>query len=261
MPPLSFQAPPPRRLAVRRHFKPNGPTALSPHSGSRAVSQFAALVESATMHSFAAHSLRRSPDVNLAAITVCLPITWPVPLMEWRPDGLSLWEHFDRGARDFDSCSRCANLHRKAGVLDPGRYSHPVRSWPGICWRWSSRATGSWRPAVRLAVFRARRFGGQDPHARAGGRWYRAATTGSAIFWVLRCALFALEYVFLAAITWRQPDTSRLIGSACWNALFAQPTVSRDRMRVGIEAAPLGRLLVSRIVAGNDRARALTGIG
>ena len=54
MPPLSFQAPPPRRLAVRRHFKPNGPTALSPHSGSRAVSQFAALVESATMHSLAA---------------------------------------------------------------------------------------------------------------------------------------------------------------------------------------------------------------
>src|ERR1700722_10949798 len=43
MPPLSFQAPPPRRLAVRRHFKPNGPRALSPHSGSRAVSQFAAL--------------------------------------------------------------------------------------------------------------------------------------------------------------------------------------------------------------------------
>src|SRR5258708_1893229 len=37
MPPLSFQAPPPRRLAVRRHFKPNGPTALSPHSGSRAA--------------------------------------------------------------------------------------------------------------------------------------------------------------------------------------------------------------------------------
>src|SRR5260370_25790531 len=68
MPPLSFQAPPPRRLAVRRHFKPNGPTALSPHSGSRAVSQFAALVERATMHSFAAHSLRRSPDGSLAAI-------------------------------------------------------------------------------------------------------------------------------------------------------------------------------------------------
>ena len=65
-----------RRLPVR-HFKPNGPTALSPHSGSRAVSQFAALVESATMHSFAAHSLRRSPDGSLAAITVCLPITWP----------------------------------------------------------------------------------------------------------------------------------------------------------------------------------------
>src|ERR1700720_4266878 len=80
MPPLSFQAPPPRRLAVRRHFKPKGPTALSPHSGSRAVSQFAALVESATMHSFAAHSLRRSPDGSLAAVTVCLPITWPVPL-------------------------------------------------------------------------------------------------------------------------------------------------------------------------------------
>jgi hypothetical protein len=37
-----------------------------------------------------------------------------------------------------------------------------------------------------------------------------------------------------------------------------QPSVSRDRIRVGIEAAPLGRLLVSRIVAGNDRARALT---
>ena len=73
MPPLLFQAPPPRRLAVRRHFKPNGPTALSPHSGSRAVSQFAALVESATMHSFAAHSLRQSPDGSLAAITVCLP--------------------------------------------------------------------------------------------------------------------------------------------------------------------------------------------
>src|SRR5712671_907921 len=87
MPPLSFQAPPPRRLAVRRHFKPNGPTALSPHSGSRAVSQFAALVESATMHSFAAHSLRRSPDGSLAAVTVCLPITWPVPLWDrhwWR---------------------------------------------------------------------------------------------------------------------------------------------------------------------------------
>src|SRR5260370_32321231 len=33
MPPLSFQAPPPRRLAVRRHFKPNGPTALSPIRG------------------------------------------------------------------------------------------------------------------------------------------------------------------------------------------------------------------------------------
>jgi len=32
-------------------------------------------------------------------------------------------------------------------------------------------------------------------------------------------------------------------------------------MRIGIEPAPLGRLLVSRIVAGNDRARALTGIG
>jgi hypothetical protein len=52
-----------------------------------------------------------------------------------------------------------------------------------------------------------------------------------------------------------------LIGSARYNALFAQPSVSRDRIRVGIEAAPLGRLLVSRIVTGNDRARALTGIG
>jgi hypothetical protein len=40
-----------------------------------------------------------------------------------------------------------------------------------------------------------------------------------------------------------------------------QPSVSRDRIRVGMEAAPLGRLLVSRIVAGNDRARALTRIG
>jgi hypothetical protein len=40
-----------------------------------------------------------------------------------------------------------------------------------------------------------------------------------------------------------------------------QPSISRDRMRVGIEAARSGRLLVSRIVAGNDRARALTGIG
>jgi len=28
-----------------------------------------------------------------------------------------------------------------------------------------------------------------------------------------------------------------------------------------MEAAPLGRLLVSRIVAGNDRARALTRVG
>ena len=74
-----------RRLAVRRHFKPNGPTALSPHSGSRAVSQLAALVESATMHSLAAHSLRRSPDGSLAAITVCLPITWPVPLWDRPP--------------------------------------------------------------------------------------------------------------------------------------------------------------------------------
>jgi hypothetical protein len=40
-----------------------------------------------------------------------------------------------------------------------------------------------------------------------------------------------------------------------------QPSVSRDRIRVGIEAAPLGRLLVSWIVTGNDRARALTSIG
>jgi hypothetical protein len=31
-------------------------------------------------------------------------------------------------------------------------------------------------------------------------------------------------------------------------------------VRLGIEAAPLGWLLVSRIVAGNDRGRALTGI-
>ena len=29
-----------------------------------------------------------------------------------------------RRARDFDSGSRCANLHRKAEVLDPRRYSH-----------------------------------------------------------------------------------------------------------------------------------------
>ena len=71
------------------HFKPNGPTSLSPHSGSRSVSQFAALLESATMHSFATHSSRRSPDGSLAAITVCLPITWPVPLWD-RPPLLGL---------------------------------------------------------------------------------------------------------------------------------------------------------------------------
>src|SRR5258707_10221266 len=98
MPPLSFQAPPPRRLAVRRHFKPNGPTVLSPHSGSRSVSQFAALVESATMHSFAAHSLRRSPDGSLAAITVCLPITWPVPLWD-RPPCLTAAADAETGTR------------------------------------------------------------------------------------------------------------------------------------------------------------------
>ena len=39
-----------------------------------------------------------------------------------------------------------------------------------------------------------------------------------------------------------------------------QPRISRDRIRLGIETAPLGWLLVSRIVAGNNRARALTGI-
>ena len=33
------------------------------------------------------------------------------------------------------------------------------------------------------------------------------------------------------------------------------------RHRTGIEAAPLGRLLVSRVVAGDDRARALIRIG
>ena len=38
-----------------------------------------------------------------------------------------------------------------------------------------------------------------------------------------------------------------------------QPSISRDRARLGIEAAPLEWLLVPRIVAGNDRARALTG--
>ena len=40
-----------------------------------------------------------------------------------------------------------------------------------------------------------------------------------------------------------------------------QPSVSRDRIGVEMEAAPLGRLLVSRIVAGNDHARALTRVG
>jgi hypothetical protein len=39
-----------------------------------------------------------------------------------------------------------------------------------------------------------------------------------------------------------------------------QPRISRHRIRLGIETAPLGWLLVSRIVAGNDRARTLTGI-
>ena len=38
-------------------------------------------------------------------------------------------------------------------------------------------------------------------------------------------------------------------------------SVSRTASGVRIEAAPLGRLLVSRVVAGDDRARALTRIG
>ena len=36
--------------------------------------------------------------------------------------------------------------------------------------------------------------------------------------------------------------------------------VCADPARVGMEAARLGRLLISRIVTGNDRARALTGV-
>jgi hypothetical protein len=38
------------------------------------------------------------------------------------------------------------------------------------------------------------------------------------------------------------------------------PPVTGDSMRIGIEAAPLGGLLVSRIVTGNGGERALTGI-
>jgi hypothetical protein len=60
---------------------------------------------------------------------------------------------------------------------------------------------------------------------------------------------------------WTGPSSTERISPACYHGLFAQPSISRDRMRVGIEAARSGRLLVSRIVAGNDRARALTGIG
>src|SRR6266852_198672 len=83
-----------------------------------------------------------------------------------------LW-HFGEGARRrARGRARCWSSHGQ----ESGGADHPLPQGLG------GRRQGWW-------FFRARRLGGQDPHARAGGRSCRATTTSSAVFWVLSLAI------------------------------------------------------------------------
>jgi len=79
-----------------------------------------------------------------------------------------LWRSGEGTRRRARGRARCRSSHgRESGGAD-----HPLPQGLG------GRRQGWW-------FFRARRLGGQDPHARAGGRSGRATATGSAVFWVL----------------------------------------------------------------------------
>src|SRR5229473_5065367 len=86
-----------------------------------------------------------------------------------------LW-HFGEGTRRR---ARGRARRRSSHGQESGGADHPLPQGLG------GGRQGWW-------FFRARRLGGEDPHARAGGRSCRATATSSAGFWVLSLAILGV---------------------------------------------------------------------
>jgi hypothetical protein len=85
----------------------------------------------------------------------------------------NLWRSGEGARRPTGSRARCRPGHGE----ESGGADHPLPQGPG------GRREGR-------RIFRARRLGGQDPHAFAGGRSLGAGATGTAIFRLLRRKVF-----------------------------------------------------------------------